>query len=47
MTCGSSRAAAAAVLGIQVDPNSDEKGVRVLGVSPGGPAARRGCATAM
>ena len=31
-----------AVLGIQVDPNSDEKGVRVLGVSPGGPAAEAG-----
>lgn len=31
-----------AVLGIQVDPRSDEKGVRVLGVSPGGPAAEAG-----
>ena len=31
-----------AVLGIQVDPNSDNKGVRVLGVSPGGPAAEAG-----
>jgi S1-C subfamily serine protease len=29
-------------LGIQVDPNSDNKGVRVLGVSPGGPAAEAG-----
>jgi C-terminal processing protease CtpA/Prc len=31
-----------AVLGIQVDPRSDETGVRVLGVSPGGPAAEAG-----
>ena len=31
-----------AVLGIQVDPNSDKKGVRVLSVSPGGPAAEAG-----
>ena len=31
-----------AVLGIQVDPNSDNNGVRVLGVSPGGPAAEAG-----
>ena len=31
-----------AVLGIQVDPRSDEKGVRVLRVSPGGPAAEAG-----
>jgi type II secretory pathway component PulC len=31
-----------AVLGIQVDPRSDEKGVRVLSVSPGGPAAEAG-----
>ncbi|HYJ39217.1 MAG TPA: PDZ domain-containing protein [Steroidobacteraceae bacterium] len=31
-----------AVLGIQVDPRSDSKGVRVLGVSPGGPAAEAG-----
>ena len=31
-----------AVLGIQVDPRSDNKGVRVLGVSPGGPAAEAG-----
>ena len=31
-----------AVLGIQVDPRSDVKGVRVLGVSPGGPAAEAG-----
>jgi len=31
-----------AVLGIQLDPRSDEKGVRVLGVSPGGPAAEAG-----
>jgi S1-C subfamily serine protease len=33
---------AKAVLGIQVDPNSDNNGVRVLGVSPGGPAAEAG-----
>jgi C-terminal processing protease CtpA/Prc len=31
-----------AVLGIQVDPRSDNKGVRVLSVSPGGPAAEAG-----
>jgi type II secretory pathway component PulC len=31
-----------AVLGIQVDPQSDSKGVRVLNVSPGGPAAEAG-----
>ena len=31
-----------AVLGIQVDPRSDEKGVRILSVSPGGPAAEAG-----
>ena len=31
-----------AVLGIQLDPRSDDKGVRVLGVSPGGPAAEAG-----
>jgi type II secretory pathway component PulC len=31
-----------AVLGIQLDPRSDEKGVRVLDVSPGGPAAEAG-----
>jgi len=31
-----------AVLGIQVDPRSDEKGVRVLSVSPGGAAADAG-----
>jgi S1-C subfamily serine protease len=31
-----------AVLGIQVDPRSDDKGVRVLSVSPGGPAAEAG-----
>ena len=31
-----------AVLGIQVDPGSDDKGVRVLSVSPGGPAAEAG-----
>ena len=31
-----------AVLGIQVDPNSGKEGVRVLGVSPGGPAAEAG-----
>jgi C-terminal processing protease CtpA/Prc len=31
-----------AVLGIQVDPRSDEKGVRVLSVSPGGAAAEAG-----
>ena len=31
-----------AVLGIQVDPDSDNEGVRVLSVSPGGPAAEAG-----
>jgi len=31
-----------ALLGIQVDPRSDDKGVRVLNVSPGGPAAEAG-----
>jgi len=31
-----------AVLGIQVDPRSDEKGVRILSVSPGGAAAEAG-----
>ena len=31
-----------AVLGIQVDPRSDDKGVRILRVSPGGPAAEAG-----
>src|SRR5690242_7811198 len=31
-----------AVLGIQVDPRTDEKGVRILSVSPGGAAAEAG-----
>src|SRR5687767_9759282 len=31
-----------AVLGIQVDPDSGSDGVRVLNVSPGGPAAEAG-----
>ena len=31
-----------AVLGVQVDPRSDNKGVRILSVSPGGPAAEAG-----